>query len=81
MQRTTISGIEIGGEWSLGPIFKASAKLIQSFSHTTTSSSGWYQSITRTVNVLVPVKRAVALSPLKAPSSCSAPTAPKFQPT
>lgn len=57
---TSTTGIEIGGEWTLGPIFKASAKLSQSFSHTTTSSSGWDHSTTRTVNVVVPSKRAVA---------------------
>jgi len=57
---TSTTGIEIGGEWTLGPIFKASAKLNQSFSYTTTSSSGWDHSTTRTVNVVVPVKKAVA---------------------
>lgn len=57
---TSTTGIEIGGEWSLRPIFKASAKLNQSFSYTTTSSTGWDHSTTHTVNAAVPVKRAFA---------------------
>jgi len=43
-----------------GADLQASAKLNQSFSYTTTSSSGWDHSTTRTVNVVVPVKKAVA---------------------
>lgn len=57
---TSTTGIEIGGEWKLGPMFTASVKLSQSFSYTTTSSSGWEKSTTRTVNVTVGVKKAVA---------------------
>lgn len=57
---TSTTSIEIGGEWALGPIFTASAKLNQSFSHTTSSTSGWDHSTTRTVNVVVPIKKAVA---------------------
>jgi hypothetical protein len=54
------TGIEFGAEYGFTALFKVNIKLSQSFTYTTSSSTGWNKSTTRTINFNVPPETAVA---------------------
>jgi hypothetical protein len=58
---SSTTSIEIGAEWAVSGAFKLSAKLSRSFTHTSSSTTGWSQSTTKTKKANVPSGKAVAL--------------------
>jgi hypothetical protein len=58
---SSTTSIEFGAEWKVSAVFSLSAKLTQSFTYSETSTKGWEQATTKTVNVTVPPNKAVAV--------------------
>jgi hypothetical protein len=58
---SSTTSIELGGEWGVSGAVKISAKLSQSFTHSSSKTTGWSQSTTITKKANVPPGKAVAL--------------------
>jgi hypothetical protein len=58
---SSTTSIELGSEWQVSGVFKLSAKLSQSFTHSETSTEGWNKSSTKTIDANVPPGKAVAV--------------------